>query len=107
MSGIERFEDISVFKERIKNFNEDAIECTTHTFFRLSEKQRKVFTCNELKKVLLNEIPLKVGIQRNQNYAVYYKYREQRLLKIVLSFKPSKIRIVTFYIVDKGQMPRG
>ena len=103
---IETFEDVSVFQNRMINFDENSIECTHHTFFRLSEKQRKVFTCDELKRFLLNETALKAGVQYNKNYAVYYKYKEQRLLKIILSFKPNKINIVTFKILDKGQLPR-
>ena len=104
---IEKFEDIEIFISRIKDFAENDIECTPHTLFRLSEKQRKVFTCDELKKSLMNEVPVKVGIQHNKNHAIYYKYKDQKILKIIVSFKPSKVRIVTFYILDKNQLPRG
>ena len=103
---IAEFKDISVFREKMKNFDVRSIECTDHTFFRLSEKQRKEFTCDALKSFLLNDIPLKVGIQVNSNYAVYYKYAENRVLKIVMAFRPTLIRIVTFKILDKNQLPR-
>lgn len=33
---IEKFESVEIFKERMKNFNENIIECTSHTFFRAS-----------------------------------------------------------------------
>jgi hypothetical protein len=103
---IEKFEEESVFIERMKNFDEDTIECTSHTLFRLSEKQRKIFTCDVLKRFLLDNEPLKVGIQYNGNYAVYYNFKGKQLMKIILSVKPDKIRIVTFKILDKSQLPR-
>lgn len=71
------------------------------------QAERKVFSCDDLKKFLMNEIPAKVAIQANTNYAVYYRHKEQKTLRIVLSFKPANVRIVTFYILDKGQLPRG
>jgi len=104
---IEKLEAIAVFTERMKNFDENTIECTIHTFFRLSEKQRKVLNCDELKRFLLKSIPVKVAIQYNKNYAIWYDYKGQKLLKMLLSLKPDKIRIVTFTILDKSQLPRG
>ena len=103
---IEKFEGESVFVERMKNFNEDTIECTSHSLFRLSEKQRETFTCDVLKGFLLDNEPLRVGIKYNRNYAVYYNFKGKQLLKIILSVKPDKIRIVTFKILDKSQLPR-
>lgn len=103
---IAEFEDIEVFRNRMDNFNTNSIECTDHTFFRLNKKQRNEFTCDMLKNFLLNEIPLKVGIQVNRNYAAYYKYPNNRIIKIVISFKPTLIRTVTFMILDKEQLPR-
>jgi len=41
----------------LKEYNKNQIECTEHTFFRLSEKQRKIFTCDELRRILINENP--------------------------------------------------
>ena len=103
---IVKFEDNGVFHERMKNFDSHSIECTNHTFFRLSEKQKKELTCDVLKNSLLNDIPLKVGIQANGNYAVYYKYAGNTVLKIVISVKPVLIRTVTFTILNKEQLPR-
>lgn len=105
---IESFEDVAIFFERISSFDSAAIECTSHTFFRLSEKQRKIFTCDALKEILLNKMPLKVGVQYNGNYAVFYKAKEKlHVIRIILDFKPAQISIVTFYIIDVEQMPRG
>lgn len=103
---ISEYENATVFHERMKNFGNESIECTNHTFFRLSEKQKKEFTCDTLKSFLLNEFPLKAGIQVNGNYAIYYKYAENRVLKIVMAFYPTMARIVTFKILDKSQLPR-
>ncbi|MCX6818449.1 MAG: hypothetical protein NT129_00415 [Candidatus Aenigmarchaeota archaeon] len=99
------FEPISTFSERMKQFNENTIECTEHTLFRLSEKQREIFKCEKLKEFLLNSTPLKVGIQKNENYAIYYEYKDKRTIKIIISFKPNKIRVITFYILDIRQIP--
>jgi len=37
--------DIKEFESFMKEYEKDQIECTEHTFFRLSEKQRKIYTC--------------------------------------------------------------
>lgn len=103
---IEKFEEVAEFYERMKHFDVSSIECTAHTFFRLSEAQRKVFTEDNLKNFLLHEVPLKVGVQHNGNYAVYYKYREKTAIKLVIDIKLSIISVVTFYIVDISQIPR-
>ncbi|MBI3412537.1 MAG: hypothetical protein HY051_00460 [Candidatus Aenigmarchaeota archaeon] len=103
---IEKFEDVASFKERVKYYNETDIECTSHTFFRLSEKQRKIFTCYKIAEFLLYKTPAKVGVQYNQNYAVFYDYKERRILKVVIRLMPNKINIVTFYILDSRQLPR-
>lgn len=104
---IEQFEDADIYCSRMKNFDEKTIECTKHTLFRLSEKQRKIFTCEEIKKFLLHENPLAVAIQYNGNYAVYYKYKEQKLIKVIISIRATFIRIIMFMIVEKEQMPKG
>lgn len=103
---IEKIEDASVFVSKMRSFDENSIECTPHTLFRLSEGQRKVFACDILKGILLNKVPLKVCIQYNGNYATYYKYKEQSIIKIIVSIKTTFIRIVTFMIVAESQIPK-
>jgi len=104
---IETFEEIPTFLDRLSSFSENTIECTEHTLFRLSEKQRKVFTCDELKQLLLHETPLKIGVQVNGNYAVYYKHKEKlKIVKVIIGLKPTIISIVTFYILHMDQLPR-
>ncbi len=104
---IERFEDIEIFLQRIENIEYSRIECTSHTLFRLSEKQRKIFTCEELKQRLKFGTPLKVGVQYNGNYAIYYKHKEKALAtKIIIRFAPASINIVTFYNIHINQIPK-
>jgi len=45
------------FVKLISSYNKEQIGCTSHTFFRLSHKQREIFTCEDLKKILINEKP--------------------------------------------------
>lgn len=92
----------SDFTKKIQEYNPENIESTGHTFFRLSEKQRKIYTENELKKIVLNDKPIEVWIQNNYNHAAIYNYKN-KYLKILLDFTLNKIYIVTFYILNKQQ----
>ncbi len=103
---IEKREDIRKFLQTIGYYTEDNIYCTQHTFFRLSEKQRKVFKCENLKEFLLEKQPILVGIQYNNSYTAFYDYKENKVIRIILDIKPKEIQIVTFYIIDKKQLPR-
>ncbi len=103
---IEKKVEAGVFLDTIKNYNKDQINTTDHTFFRLSEKQRKIFKDAVLKEHLLEKIPILVGIQFNGNYAVFYDYSKNEVLRLMLDIKPNKIEIVTFYLTDKTQVPR-
>jgi len=94
---------IKDFSERINKFK-DKVETTKHTFFRLSEKQRKIYDEKTIKDILLNQKPLQIWEQENKNYAVFYLFKENRILKIILSFYPDKVYIVTFYILNKEQV---
>jgi len=102
---IEKRVDIEEFIKFIQEYGEGQIECSEHTFFRLSEKQRKVYTCNELKKIITKESPFLVGIQYNKNYAVFYRY-ENKNLKIIINISDRKVKIVTFYFIEEWQIPK-
>ena len=102
---IEKRIDIEIFLDFIKDYRGEDIECTEHTFFRLSEKQRKIFICSELKRILTKENPFLVGIQYNKNYAIFYKY-ENKNLKIIVNFENRKVKIVTFYFIEEWQIPK-
>ncbi len=95
--------DTKQFINLVKRYQRGQIECTEHTFFRLSEKQRKIFTCDELKRVLVEKIPFLVGLQHNQNHAVFYKYQNKNF-KIILNINDRKIKIVTFYFIEEWQI---
>lgn len=97
--------DINEFIKLIKKYDQEQIECTEHIFFRLSQKQREIFNCAELRKILLTQKPFLVGIQHNNNYAVFYKYQNKNL-KIILGIDNTKINIVTFYFIEQWQIPK-
>ena len=97
--------NVEEFLETMRQFKENQIKTTDHTFFRLSQEQRKVFKDTILKEYLLNEIPVLVGIQHNNAYAVFYNYQKD-VLKIILEIQLTQINVITFYIVDKNQLPR-
>lgn len=103
---IERVIPAGIFIEIIEAYKEDNIICTEHTFFRLDERQRKLFKCAELKQFILHETPLLAGLQFNRKYAVFYKYKENTALRMILDILPARIMVVTFYIISMEQMPR-
>ena len=45
-----------------------------------------------------------VGLQKNGCYAVFYRYGND-ILRVILDMQINKIEIVTFYIIDKKQLP--
>lgn len=96
---------VNYFLSKIKNYKDEQIECTEHTFFRLSESQRKMYTYNELRRILLKELPFLVGLQFNGNYAIFYKYKN-KVLKIIASLNKHKINVVTFYFIKEWQIPK-
>lgn len=102
---IEKKVDIENFIKSIQQYKRNQIECTSHTFFRLSEKQRKIYTCDELKKIITNKKPFLVGFQYNKNHAVFYKYNN-KILKMILNIDNRKIKIVTFYFIQEWQIPK-
>ena len=59
-----------------------------------------------LKDYLTAKTPVLAGIQHNSNYAVFYDYSKNEALSLILDMQPDKIEIVTFYIIDKSEMPR-
>ena len=105
VTKIKKKVNVQDFIKLIKRYKTEQIECTEHTFFRLSQKQRKIFDCEELKKILMNEKPFLVGIQENDNYTIFYKYNNKNL-KIILAVEPRKVKIVTFYYILEWQIPK-
>lgn len=103
---IQKKVEVRTFIDLIESYTKDQINTTKHTFFRLSENQRKIFKDEVLKEYLLVKTPILVGIQFNGNYAVFYDYSKSEVLRLMLDIKPNKIEIVTFYFPDKNQVPR-
>ena len=103
---IEKRVEVKTFLGTIKNYTNEQIITIQHTFFRLNEQQRKIFKESVLKEYLLAKIPILVGIQFNGNYAVFYDYSKNEVLRLMLEIQPNKIEIVTFYLPDKTQVPR-
>ena len=97
--------DVQSFKVLIKKYSLNSIECTPHTFFRLSQAQRKVYTCDELKNKLTTQAPFLVGLQNNGNYALFYKHQNKNF-KMIVRIGDRKVNIVTFYFIQEWQIPK-
>jgi len=91
------------FSSIISKFDEDDIEITDHALFRLNERQRKIYREDVLKRILLDEEPVEICKQINNNLAIIYFYKENRKIKIVIRISSNKIYIVTFYILNREQ----
>ena len=68
--------EVKDFTNLIKKYKKEHVECTKHTFFRLNEAQRKIYTADELTRILLKETPFLAGIQFNGNYTIFYHYNK-------------------------------
>jgi len=98
--------NVNTFRDIIAGYSKDSITCTDHTFFRLSEKQRKIFTCKDIKEYILENTPVFVGVQYNDRWATFYKHKKKRFIRIILHILPESIKVVTFYILEPDQIPR-
>ena len=76
--------DVKEFLNIIKEYSAEKIECTNHTFFRLSDKQRLIYTSDKLKEYLLHDEPFLVGLQNNSNYALFYKHEKNKIIRIIV-----------------------
>lgn len=56
--------------------------------------------------MLFGQTPVFVGIQNNNNYAVFYKIENQDLIRIVLDIQFGRIDVVTFYKPISKDLPR-
>lgn len=92
------------FLDKISKVKEENIEVTSHALFRLSEKQRKIYEGDRLKKIILTQGPLEIVEEKNSNLAVFYPYEKNYVLKMLLKLNTNSIYIVTFYILNKQQM---
>ena len=97
---IEKNVDIKHFKTIIDEYGIDKINCSNHTLFRLSEKQRSIYNSKRLKEIILNEEPIFVGLQYNKLYACFYAKDQRKAFRFILDVKIKEIVIVTFLIVS-------
>ncbi|HIH04811.1 TPA: hypothetical protein HA372_01770 [Candidatus Woesearchaeota archaeon] len=93
--------DRSHFEELIDE-RKDSLRVSPHALDHLSNAQRKIFSEEDLKRIILSERPEGVGRQRNECYAVFYK-RKDGYLKLILNIKEARIDIITF--INVGSMP--
>lgn len=100
---IENEIDLLQFLELINGIRAENIRITQHTFFHLLEKQRKIFKGKIIIDLLLGKTPIFVGIQKNNLYAVFYKYGKH-ILKIIIDIQANELRIITFHLT--GKIPR-
>ena len=95
------------FLELLSHFDKSQIESTGHTAFRFDDPARKLSRLEEIREIILDEEPILVGIQHNRLYAAFYQ-KNKKVIRIILDIDRSqrKIRIVTFYAIDDGHIPR-
>ena len=97
--------EVDEFLEHIREYDKEDIETTEHTFFRLNDKQRKIYNDSLIKDIISTELPFFVGIQNNNLWAIFYKYNKS-IFRFIVDLQPNKIYIVTFYIIDEDKIPR-
>ncbi len=90
--------DYYIFRELINKFK-GKIRVSPHAYFRLSEMQRKVYKDEALVELLSAEKPVFIGIQNNQNYAVFFS-RKHGFLRLMFRVIRENIEIVTFYQME-------
>ena len=72
--------DAAEFMERLRAYGRDNVYCTDHTFFRLSQKQRALFTCDSIRDILFGSPPVLVGLQNNGCYTAFYKNKSNQAI---------------------------
>ena len=74
---------VNDFIALIRKYSPENIEDSGHAFKRLSQRQRELFTIEEVRNILFKDRPFLVGIQANGNYAVFYKHQGKNLRMII------------------------
>ena len=96
---------VKEFITLIRRYSPKSIEDSGHAFKRLSQRQRELFTIEEVRKILLENHPFLVGIQTNNNYAVFYKHQGKNL-RMIIKLESQKVKIVTLYNILEWQVPK-
>ncbi|MBU0907212.1 MAG: DUF4258 domain-containing protein [Nanoarchaeota archaeon] len=102
---IKRKISVNDFITLIRKYLPENIEDSGHAFKRLSQRQRELFTIEEVRNILLKDRPFLVGVQENDNHAVFYKHQGKNL-RIIIKLERQKVKIVTFYNILEWQIPK-
>ena len=102
---IKRKIPVNDFIALIRKYSSDNIEDSGHAFKRLSQRQRELFTIEDVRKILLKDHPFLVGIQENDNHAVFYKHQGKNL-RMIIKLESQKVKIVSFYNILEWQIPK-
>ncbi|MFH0978581.1 MAG: hypothetical protein V1837_04735 [Candidatus Woesearchaeota archaeon] len=89
----------------VNQYTLKGIKCSSHAFFRLSEKQRKVIKQEDLIGYIVEKQPILVGKQNNGLYVAYYDFTTGQIIKMLLDISVNSIEIVTFYVTNKKDVP--
>jgi len=102
---IKRKIPVNDFIALIRKYSPESIEDSGHAFKRLSQRQRELFKIEDVRKILLKNHPFLVGIQENDNHAVFYKYQGKNL-RMIIKLESQKVKIVSFYNILEWQIPK-
>jgi len=95
---------VNTFLDRIRDIKEENIETSSHSFTRFNEEQRKKYDRKFICDILLHETPFLVGIQNNDLWALFYGPKKE-IWRVMIDLKIDKIYIVTFYKINREQVP--
>ncbi len=96
---------VNTFLDMIQELEEKDIETAPHSFFRFSEKQREIYNRTFIIGLLMNKTPFLAGIQNNDLWALFYKHKKE-IWRIIADIQIDKIYIVTFYKINREQIPK-
>ncbi len=96
---IKPFRTLDIEESRRLISNREII-LSEYALIRLNENQKRLFTEDEILRIIKEEISIKVHLQINQKY-VYYYALEKDFLKLVLEVTEKKVVIVTLLYVKK------
>ena len=91
INSIELTNLLDTYKSRVK--------VNSHAYFRISQMQRKIYKEETLITMLTQEKPVLVGIQENNNYAIFFS-KKNGYMRLIFKVTKENIEIITFYITD-------
>lgn len=94
------------FMELLAHYKDSEIYSTNHTFLRLNENERKIFKHDMLIDTIRQKKILLVGIQYNDLATAIFDFSKNEAIRIVFEIYTNKIEMVTFYVINKNEIPR-